>query len=213
MSDDKLISSLTSAVEARPDDLTLRLHLGGVLVDAGRAVEALAQAGLVLAHDPGNVEAQSLMQRALHANATTPTRAPDDGDPLAAYEEELSPVVPPRYAASSGEATDRVPVGGPPEPPTGDDDRRFDVESSSVRLADVGGMTDVKERLELAFLGPMRNPELRKLYGKSLRGGLMLYGPPGCGKTFIARAVAGELGARFMSLSIIDVLDMWLGNS
>lgn len=59
----------------------------------------------------------------------------------------------------------------------------------------------------------MRNPELRRLYGKSLRGGLLLYGPPGCGKTFIARAVAGELGASFISIGISDVLDMWTGSS
>ncbi|MFJ3728827.1 ATP-binding protein [Streptomyces sp. NPDC090045] len=83
----------------------------------------------------------------------------------------------------------------------------------TVRLADVGGMQEVKDRLEAAFLAPMRNPELRKLYGKSLRGGLLLYGPPGCGKTFIARAVAGELGANFLSVSVSDVLDMWMGNS
>jgi AAA+ superfamily predicted ATPase len=83
----------------------------------------------------------------------------------------------------------------------------------TVRLADVGGMQEVKDRLEAAFLAPMRNPELRKLYGKSLRGGLLLYGPPGCGKTFIARAVAGELGASFLSVSVNDVLDMWTGNS
>ena len=42
-------------------------------------------------------------------------------------------------------------------------------------------MRDVKERLEAAFLAPLRNPELRRLYGKSLRGGLLMYGPPGCG--------------------------------
>jgi SpoVK/Ycf46/Vps4 family AAA+-type ATPase len=59
----------------------------------------------------------------------------------------------------------------------------------------------------------MRNPELRRLYGKSLRGGLLLYGPPGCGKTFLARAVAGELGAGFVGISIHDVLDMWIGSS
>src|SRR5205085_2032404 len=51
------------------------------------------------------------------------------------------------------------------------------------------------------------------MYGKSLRGGLLLYGPPGCGKTFLARAVAGEMGASFVSLSIVDVLNMWIGNS
>jgi SpoVK/Ycf46/Vps4 family AAA+-type ATPase len=74
-------------------------------------------------------------------------------------------------------------------------------------------MPEVKRRLELAFLGPLRNPQLRKLYGKSLRGGLLLYGPPGCGKSFIARALAGELGAGLISLSIHDVLDMWVGRS
>ena len=74
-------------------------------------------------------------------------------------------------------------------------------------------MTEVKQRLEAAFLAPMRNPELRLLYGKSLRGGLLLYGPPGCGKTFIARAVAGELGARFIAVSFADIIDMFVGQS
>ena len=100
-----------------------------------------------------------------------------------------------------------------PEPVAGDADRIFDVETLHVRLADVGGMDDVKKRLEVAFLGPLRNPKLRQLYGKSLRGGLLLYGPPGCGKTFLARAVAGEMGAKFISLSIVDVLNMYIGNS
>ena len=59
----------------------------------------------------------------------------------------------------------------------------------------------------------MRNPELRRIFGKSLRGGLLLYGPPGCGKTFLARAVAGEMGARFISMSIADVLDMYVGRA
>ena len=89
----------------------------------------------------------------------------------------------------------------------------WDVERSSLTLADVGGMAAVKERLDAAFLAPLRNPELRRLYGKSLRGGLLLYGPPGCGKTFLARAVAGELGAKFVSAGLADVLDMWVGGS
>ena len=82
-----------------------------------------------------------------------------------------------------------------------------------VRLADVGGMDDVKRRLELSFLAPLRNPEMRAQFGKSLRGGLLLWGPPGCGKTFIARALAGELGASFYEVGLSDVLDMWIGSS
>jgi AAA+ superfamily predicted ATPase len=82
-----------------------------------------------------------------------------------------------------------------------------------LRLADVGGMEQVKERLELSFLGPMRNPELARAFGKSLAGGLLLYGPPGCGKTFLARAVAGELGAGFSEVGLADVLDVWVGRS
>ena len=89
----------------------------------------------------------------------------------------------------------------------------YDLESSSVSLADVGGMEQVKKRLEVAFLAPMRNPELARVYHKSLKGGLLLYGPPGCGKTFIARAVAGELGASFISVTLADILDMYIGNS
>ncbi len=74
-------------------------------------------------------------------------------------------------------------------------------------------MEEVKKRLNLTFLAPLKNPEIRRMYAKSLRGGMMLYGPPGCGKTFIARALAGELGATFFSVGLSDVLDMWLGES
>jgi len=82
-----------------------------------------------------------------------------------------------------------------------------------ITLADVGGLVEVKERLERSFLAPLRNPEMRRAYGAHLRGGLLLWGPPGCGKTFLARAVAGELGARFATVGLHQVLDMWLGNS
>ncbi|MFE9462032.1 ATP-binding protein [Streptomyces californicus] len=122
-----------------------------------------------------------------------------------AAEDEVEGIVEPRFVESA------LTVDGSGDPSDAD---AFDVTGpGAVRLADVGGMREVKDRLEAAFLAPMRNPELRRLYGKSLRGGLLLYGPPGCGKTFIARAVAGELGASFLSVSVNDVLDMWIGNS
>ena len=87
------------------------------------------------------------------------------------------------------------------------------VESPEVTFADVGGLDDVKHRLRVALLSPMANPALRQMYRKSLRGGLLLWGPPGCGKTFLARATAGELRGRFIGIALHDVLDMWFGES
>lgn len=97
-------------------------------------------------------------------------------------------------------------LGDPGLPdPLADDD--FPTERETTTLADVAGMEKVKERINAAFLMPMRNEELRKAFSKSLRGGLLLYGPPGCGKTYIARAIAGEMGARFLYVSVADILD------
>jgi SpoVK/Ycf46/Vps4 family AAA+-type ATPase len=190
---DALIDSLTAAVAARPDDVALRLHLAELLVGAGRNGEAIGHAAQVLARDPANEAARRVITSALPGEAPSSSQRP--GVDWDALEGEFEGVVPPRFA------------------PAGSDDRAFDVETTTVTLADVGGMDEVKLRLELAFLGPLRNPRLRTLFGKSLRGGLLLYGPPGCGKTFLARAVAGEMGAAFVSLSIVDVLQMWVGSS
>lgn len=218
MSDSPLIDSLTAAVQARPDDLPLRLHLAELLVGAGRGAEAIGHAAQVLAREPGNAAAQQLMTAALSGAPPAPSPGPlpgpppasspappraDDGVDWAAMEQDLGDIVPPRFARAEDE----------PEAVQGHADRTFDIETSTVTLADVGGMHEVKKRLEISFLGPLRNPKLRSLFGKSLRGGLLLYGPPGCGKTFLARAVAGEMGASFISLSITDVLNMWVGSS
>ncbi|MGW1073919.1 ATP-binding protein [Streptomyces sp. NPDC002537] len=222
MSESPLITSLRAAVAAAPDDVPLRLHLAQLLLDAGHSQDAITQVAAALQRDPGNTEAQALIARAVAPPVAPPAAAdPEPPRATASYdwkraENELSEVIPPRFVESQPESQGEQ-EAHPPLAVDGDDgddgSSLWDVEAGSVKLADVGGMYEVKERLEAAFLAPMRNPELRKLYGKSLRGGLLMYGPPGCGKTYIARAVAGELGARFMAVTISDVLDMWIGNS
>ena len=131
-------------------------------------------------------------------------------------EEDLGGPAAPFVSSRPSEPSDSDPALCKPRPVRADghsDPADWEVERAGVRLADVGGMTEVKNRLEASFLAPMRNPELRRLYGKSLRGGLLLYGPPGTGKTFIARAIAGEMGAGFLSVTISDILDPYIGNS
>ncbi|MFC9337881.1 ATP-binding protein [Streptomyces sp. NPDC057020] len=235
-----LIRSLRAAVAAAPGDVPLRLHFAELLLSEGRNDEAVAEAAVALQHAPGDADARALMMRAMGmppAPATAPAdsarpepsgpgessgptepsgpvETPARPEPTAggapafdwdAAEQQVQDVVGPRFLED--------PQAAAGDGAAGDADA-WDVDApGAVRLADVGGMDEVKERLEAAFLAPMRNPELRRLYGKSLRGGLLLYGPPGCGKTFIARAVAGELGANFLTVSLSDVLDMWIGAS
>ena len=136
----------------------------------------------------------------------------ESGDTSRALElsQAASPEAPRRAAATSGDSRFDAELDAML---TNAAEDAVDVEDPRVTLADVGGMEDVKRSIERSFLGPMRNPELRKMYGKSLRGGLLLYGPPGCGKTFLARAIAGEMGASFFGIGLHEVLDMWLGQS
>ena len=119
------------------------------------------------------------------------------------------PIAPVR-TSESGELTE---AGARPSLRLVTDDDRLLEQAPPVTFADIGGMDEVKQRLTRSFLLPLRNPELVRRFGKSTGGGLLLYGPPGCGKTFLARAVAGEVGARFLNIGLSDVLDMWLGES
>jgi SpoVK/Ycf46/Vps4 family AAA+-type ATPase len=233
-----VLDSLRKAVAAMPDDVPLRLHLATLLLQAGQPDEAIRQLGAVLQRDPGNAQALGLLREPGSTGpagsgpaeaaapppaapgtdsaersglpASPPPPAPGTADPGQRYdwsqaEDELRDVLPAMFVGE-GETADSASAGI-------DEADAYDAEHTGLTLADVAGMTEVKQRLEAAFLAPMRNPELRKLYGKSLRGGLLLYGPPGCGKTFIARAVAGELGARFIAVSFADIIDMFVGQS
>lgn len=88
-----------------------------------------------------------------------------------------------------------------------------EVERPKVGFDDVGGMDGVKDEIRLKIIHPLQHADLYKAYGKTTGGGILMYGPPGCGKTHLARATAGEVHAGFIAVGIDDVLDMWIGNS
>ncbi len=98
---------------------------------------------------------------------------------------------------------------------TGEHEGRFEteIERPKIKFDEVGGMEELKEEIRLKILYPLQHPEMYAAYGKQIGGGILMYGPPGCGKTYLARATAGEIGAGFLSVGISDVLEMWTGQS
>lgn len=88
-----------------------------------------------------------------------------------------------------------------------------ELEQTGITFKDVGGMEKLKEEIRLKIIHPLQHPEIYQAYGKNIGGGILMYGPPGCGKTHLARATAGEVNAYFLSIGIHDVLNMYIGQS
>ena len=91
--------------------------------------------------------------------------------------------------------------------------REIYVEVPEVRWSDVGGLEDVKQELREAVEWPLKHPEAFKRIGIRPPKGILLFGPPGCGKTLIAKAVATESGANFIAIRGPEVLSKWVGES
>ncbi len=84
---------------------------------------------------------------------------------------------------------------------------------STTKFDDVVGLEAIKKQINKKIIMPFQRPSLFQKFKKKIGGGVLLYGPPGCGKTLLARATAGECNAEFFNVEISDVLDMYIGES
>ncbi len=205
--EDPVVTALRAAYEGNPAP-EVALSLGDRLTALGRHAEALEALERVLVSDPAHIEALSKAANAADAAGY---------DQRAAGYRRLHTALTGAAAPTSAPARQQVTTSGDSGllafPGAEVIQLVPDADPNRVSFADVGGLDHVKKRIDMQFLAPVRNPQLFNAYGKSIKGGLLLYGPPGCGKTHIARATAGEVGARFTSIGLIDVLDMWIGES
>jgi len=165
--------------------------------------------------DPGQADAE-LLKRIVQAGGS---RKDSDSSsshvtPQAAGDSQAGAYFDPEYEGED-DYDDSDPFGAPPGARGGplDELEMEFVQKADVDFTKVGGMESVKEDIRMKILYPLENKELFEAYGKKAGGGVLLYGPPGCGKTLISRATAGEINAKFMSVGLHQILDMWIGKS
>lgn len=198
---------------AEPFNGELRIEYAQLLLTTGDAAAALQQFELVLSQPaPPAVAAigaarcllalgrtEDAIQQYLRARNLSGFAADADFDRISAEDRRHQPL---RLSV----------VQSPPGVP----DNIVPIEHAwrdKVRFEDVAGMAELKRTIRLQIIEPFLRPGLFAKFKKRAGGGVLLFGPPGCGKTMMARAVAGECRAEFVSVGISDVLSMWIGKS
>jgi SpoVK/Ycf46/Vps4 family AAA+-type ATPase len=235
---DNTINSLRAALEHSPNNIPLRTLLAETLLQANRLVEAEKEYTLLIKSTPdpkAKIGLATIFFRTERYSACNVIleevidKGSNDLETLVLYtkglvkENDLHKAVEiyqrvlqidPQYTNEELDSELRIVSNTPKETDevTTSTDNRF-LQKPTINFDDVGGMQRTKKEIELKIIKPLQHPELYKAYGKKIGGGILLYGPPGCGKTFIAKATAGQVNAKFISVGLNDILDMWIGSS
>jgi transitional endoplasmic reticulum ATPase len=206
-----------------PANAEAKLGIARVLYLSGHTSEAVVRAEALTEADPGFAEAWMLLsrlavaegdcrlaaqhyQKAVKLSPGLSDRAIEREiqiDKMTTSEDPTSEPVP-EVELESLEFGDEV---------DGESNSESDLQKPEISFANVGGMEEIKEEIRMKIIYPLKNRALFKAYGKKLGGGVLLYGPPGCGKTLISKATAGEIQGNFISVGIHQILDLYVGNS
>ena len=204
-------NELETALLSDPFNNELRGRYAQLLLDLSETVSALAQYEIMTRQLPGEASAYLGAARALLA-LNRPTEAAQQyarAQKLNGFiaderlEARLS-TAPPAHApklsvVNGGRGGNVIELAA--------------VMPAGIRFDDIAGLDDLKRSIRLQIIEPFLRPALFAKFKKRAGGGVLLYGPPGCGKTMIARAVATECKAEFISVGISDILNMFIGES
>jgi len=205
------IEGLRHALELTPENHALRLVLAESLVEEGRTDEATEEYGHL--HAAGELPPSSFVDAgaaALSAGRTADAQAYAEaaaaagliagvGELRRAIDESLGLSGMMRVAQTAGPDGIESPI-------------EFEY-GRTVTFDDIGGLEDVKHAIHRTIILPFQRPDLYETYGRRAGGGVLLYGPPGCGKTMLARATASECGLPFSNVRIEEILDPFIGVS
>ncbi|HRE49944.1 MAG TPA: ATP-binding protein [Flavitalea sp.] len=234
------ITSLLEALKLSPENIPLRLHLGEAMMRERLYAEAAEQFAEALNRNYGNLKAKLGLAEAYYhqqkySAALIIYEELQHQLPLPAmilfvkslirensleqakdvYQRAL--IMDPGLRDEEIDGYLRLPGNASAGEDEGDEafyqqDRLF-MEKPAIDFSDVGGMQRIKDEISIKIIEPLKNPELYKAFGKKAGGGILMYGPPGCGKTYMAKATAGQINAKFINIGLHDILDMWIGNS
>lgn len=204
------IDALRKAVDANPDDVLLRLVLAESLVSAEHTEEALDQYVVLLDKDglpedqlvPVGELAATNGRLALLRSLLETARQKGVVEGTGRLQQLVDEMISERSGV-------KIKVG----PEAEETPFAADMLKESTTFDQVGGMEEIKRVIHRMVILPLSRPELYEKYGRKSGGGVLLYGPPGCGKTLLARATAGECGLPFINVRIEDVMDPYLGVS
>ena len=210
-------------LRADPAHVEAKLGIARVLYLSGNTSEVVVRAEALTQADPAFAEAWVLLSRLAVAEGDSRLAAqyyqkavklnPALSDPGIEREIQIDQGITPADLPANPVPEvelETMESGGEFE---GESHTSADLQNPEVSFANVGGMEEIKEEIRMKIIYPLKNRSLFKAYGKKLGGGVLLYGPPGCGKTLISKATAGEIQGNFISVGIHQILDLYVGNS
>ena len=216
---DEARAAFDRVLQHDPANAEAKLGIAGALYLSGNISEAVVRTEALVKAKPSFAEAWILLARLALAEGDQTLAAEYYQNALELNPNMRNPVLDRDIRIESPTTpVDVVPVAESDaressEEFDGDANEFADLERPEVSFASVGGMEEIKEEIRMKIIYPLKNRALFKAYGKKLGGGVLLYGPPGCGKTLISKATAGEIQANFISVGIHQILDFYIGNS
>lgn len=208
------VEGLRNALLDAPDNHVLRLLLAETLVDTGRPVEALAEYDQLLIAE--QLDAAGIVaggRAALAAGRYDRAQAFVDAAGAAGLVNGISELKQELNASLGLQQMVQLVKPGLDEEGLAQSPQLELDSKPAVTFADVGGLEEIKKAVNRAIILPFQRHDLYEKYKRGAGGGVLLFGPPGCGKTLLARATAGECGLPFSNVRIEEILDPYFGAS
>jgi len=207
------VEGLRSALTAAPENHVLRLLLAEALVDGGKPAEALAEYDQLFVAD--QLDGAGLVaggRAALAAGRHDRAQAFVDAAGTTGTVNGISELRNEINESLGLQQMVQLVKPGVDEDGVAGPELELDPKTA-VTFADVGGLDDVKKAINRTIILPFQRHDLYEKYKRGAGGGVLLFGPPGCGKTLLARATAGECGLPFSNVRIEEILDPYFGAS